>query len=115
MTTADPQTDDMVSGDDQTIRITVTDADGTAADLSGSTLTFVLANTSGETLVEKTSGGGAITVTGSDNDVAEVQLDSADTADLEGRFKMELEEETNGGQTNTLLQGILTIHEDIIT
>lgn len=115
MTTADSQTDDMVSGDDQTIKITVTEPDGSPADLSGSSLTFALADWDDSTVVEKTSGGGAISVTGTDDDVAEVQLEPADTAALEGRYRMELEEETNGGQTNTLMQGILTINEDIIT
>lgn len=114
MTSAN-QTATMVSGDDTVVELTVTNADDTAADLSGSSLTFALADSDNSVVVEKTTSDGEITITGTDDDVAEVQLDAADTADLAGRYQMELEEETSGGDTATLMQGVLTITEDIIT
>lgn len=112
--TAENQRARMYSGDSQTVKITVTDDDGNPVDLSGSQeLTFAVARY-GTTEVTKTLSGGGITVTGSDNNVATIQLDASETADLEGEFDIELQQTDGGGNVATLTRGVLTIEADLI-
>lgn len=108
--TAENQTAEMYSGDSKLIEVTVTESDDTEHDMSGSDLTFKIGNK-----VTKRSTDNEISVTGSGNNVAEVELEPSDTDKLDGTFQMELEEETEAGDVATLMRGHITIKEDLIT
>jgi len=110
--TAENQRGRMYSGDDQTIEITVTDADGNPVDLSNSELTFVISRYD-TAEVTKTTGSG-ITVGGTDSNVATVQLDASDTEALSGEFDLELQQTDGAGNVATLTRGRLTIEADLI-
>jgi len=111
--TAENQRAEMYSGDDQQIEVTVTEG-GDPVDLSNSTLEFAIAD-AGTVEVTKTTSGGGITISGTKNDVAVIQLDASDTQSLAGNYDIELEETDGNGNVATLLRGTLTIKEDIIT
>jgi|GEM_PF-4150342 len=112
--TAEDQYGEMYSGDDQTIEITVTDDAGDPVDLSGSELTFVIAE-DGSAEVTKATADGDISITGANNNVATIQLDASDTDDLDGAYHIELQQTDSGNNVATLTRGTLSIKQDLIT
>lgn len=110
---------DFVSGDDKTLRFTITD-DGTSAgtpvNITGATITFKVTSgpTSTTAIIEKSTAGG-ITITDGPNGVCTVALVAADTAALAGDYWYELQVVDASANTTTTTFGRLPIKGDVIT
>ena len=112
--TATGQNVTMRSGDTKRLQFTVTDAAGTAVDLTGATITWVLAaKLGGTTLLTKTIGFG-ITVNDASAGRFHVDLDPADTAALAGTYYHEAEVVDALGNKSTVAVGRITIEQDQI-
>jgi len=112
--TATNQDATIVSGDTIDLEFTVTDPDDNPVDLSTSSLEYALAERDGATVVTKTTGGGGVTVGGTDDNVVTVRLAPSDTADIAGVYEHELEETDGSGAVATLATGVVHIRADII-
>lgn len=104
-----------VSGDNITVGVTVTDADGAAVDLTGATIRWS-ARKLGEAAnaIEKSSGAGEVELTDPTAGEFEVELEPADTDDLEGVFQHESEITDVAGRVTTVAIGAMTLTEDVI-
>jgi hypothetical protein len=99
------------AGNDVDIIVTVTDADGTAVNITGVTMTYVLGTEVGAAAatVTKTVGGG-ITLTTPASGIATINLDPDDTTSLEGTYYHELEITSAASEVNTGFIGEVTIN-----
>lgn len=117
-------TDTIWAGNKRTMAFTVTDedaGDGSPKDLTALTIKFALSSISPsgqystEYLVQKTSGGGGITVTDATAGELEVDLDPADTASLGGRdVHFELEVFDGSGEGVVVAEGTLTVKRNVV-
>lgn len=106
---------EMVSGDTKLLIVTVTDDNGEVVDVSGASVTYVIADR--ETRVTKTTDSG-ITI-GPDPDTPEqvavlVTLAPADTEALAGLYGHEMQVTDTQGNVSTVLGGQVGIARDII-
>lgn len=99
----------MHAGDTKTIDITFQD-DTVPVNITGATITFVVAHSPGSPAVlTKATGGAGIVITNGVGGVARVTLSPADTATLKGLYYYEAECVESGGTEWTGLYGCLTI------
>lgn len=99
------------------LQVTVVDPDGSATDLTGIDLTFLvkqgLDDADADAVITKTVGTG-ITVAAPLTGMATIDLSEADTADRAGMFPWELQGVDANGRV-TLASGSLYISPDLIT
>jgi hypothetical protein len=109
----------MISGDDHELTYTITDADGAAKSLTGATSlkwsVFALTDLSTSVLAKTTSSGVSLVNIDDTDDGVKVVLTQADTNDLAGTYKYELEVVDSASKKSTLAKGIATITQDLIT
>lgn len=105
----------MVQGEDKTLEITVVGENGSAKNITGATITWVLAKTVGDTaLVTKSTGGSGISITDAVNGVFQVTLDGSDTTNYSGVYHHEAEVEDTSGNKNTVTVGSIHIKQSAI-
>lgn len=112
----------VTSGDSYTgerrLTVTVTDPDGSATDLTGVDLTFMVKRRRGDAdddaLITKVVGAGQIEVTNAGGGIARITLAEANTASLAGRYYWELEADDAEGKL-TLASGGFYVQADMIT
>lgn len=114
--TAKNQNMEMWSGDDKTIRITVTDpGTGQVVNISAATaIKYVIVSSAGAVVVTKGLGTGIVLVGGGTGGQFDVTLAAADTASLTGIHTHEAQL-TLGGLVSTVMVGTLTINTDYAT
>lgn len=97
----------LTSGDSKTIRV------DTGTDLSGTTVTYAVADErGGSEQFRKTSGGSGITITDADSGIFEIYLDPADTDTLRGGYWHEAEYEDGDGDVTTVFSGRFIVRPD---
>lgn len=101
------------AGDTAIIRDEISNPDGTAKDLSGASVSFVLSDYPGDDpIITKDTSGGGVEITDAVNGVVEVAIDSADTQSLGGPhgeryfYKITV---TDGTDTSAVTTGDFTI------
>ena len=106
----------ILTGDDVTLDITLTDADGAAVDLSGTEITWGAATSSiGDPALTKTRSGGGVTVTDATGGVIEVTLGAADTGALSrGRYYHEVQVVDDNGLTTTFVPDAIEVAATVI-
>lgn len=103
----------IVEGDSVTIQITVTGTTGGALDLSGGTNKWGFAREwSDAPVVTVTSTN--ITISSTDNNVANIPLPSTATVGRAGKWKHELAHKDSSSNQRTFTRGILTIDRQLI-
>jgi len=116
-----PQQDiSLHSGDSRVLRVTVTDENAAALDITAAVFIWALSKKDAETvspkgtpIVTKTMAVGSIEITNAPGGVIEITLAPADTAALAGEFYHELQM-TLDGAISTVLYGQATIVKDLI-
>jgi hypothetical protein len=99
-------------GDDLEIDVSVTE-DGSAKDITGAEITWVLAESQGGAAkIEKSTSGGGVTITDAANGKFTITVEGSDTKDLAGHHYHEAEVTDNVGQTSTVLTGTFQIQQD---
>ncbi len=101
----------MVAGDDKVLEVTVTDAAGTAVDITGASIQWRLSKTVNRrpAQIAKATGGAGVEITDAAAGVFEVTLDPADTEDLRGAYYHEAEVIDADGNVSTVLTGAAEI------
>jgi hypothetical protein len=104
----------MTAGDTKTLVVTVRDAEGTAVNLTGSTIKWQAKRSLGKAAsLSKVSASG-ITLTDPTNGEFSVALDPSDTEDLVGLFHHEAEVTAADGTISTVLRGTMKINRALI-
>ena len=109
-----PQDFEMVSGDDKTVRFTVTDQDGVAQDLTGASATWAFSRRARRAAIATKTVGSGITISDAANGIVDVTVARADTETIEGDFYHELEIVDGGGTKSTAAYGTMTVLGDLI-
>tara|TARA_R110002096_G_scaffold288387_1_gene482127 strand:+ start:715 stop:1074 length:360 start_codon:yes stop_codon:yes gene_type:complete len=106
------------SGDSLTLEVTVNDAAAAAVDITSATFIWVLSKKSttsvaprGAAILTKALASG-VAINDGPTGRADITLDPADTASLDGTYYHELQM-TNAGFVSTVLYGSVTIAKDI--
>lgn len=109
--TKDNQNFRMYQGEDKLLEISVLDEDGNAKDITGATITWILATSPDAAAAEvtKSTGGSGVSITNAAGGVFQVTLDGSDTTSLEGNYWHEAEVEDTSGHDNTVTTGYITI------
>lgn len=105
------------AGDDAELPFTLTDANGDPLDLTGARLRWACAATVNSAAVitkDSANGDAEIEITSSPGFEASVWLVPADTMNLSGVYRHELEIIDGAGKTETLATGKLTIKATIL-
>ena len=103
------------SGDDFTVRYTVTGSGGLGEDMTGASLVFVIFNSpTGASVLRKTTDSvGNFTVGGS---IIDVNVSGSDTSNLTGDYYHELQaRRAADGKVQTAAVGWVTINRDLIS
>lgn len=100
----------MVSGDDKTLSITVTDSAGDAVDLTGASASWALGKQGQAALVIKTG-----TISAPATGVVTIALEPADTAALAGNYYHEMQVTDASGNVSTVAAGAVYIRADMVT
>lgn len=98
-----------VSGDDLTLRVTVSETDGTAKDLTGGTLDWNLSKRPGSSDIKVTKTG---TLSDPTNGVSTIAMDG--TGDLCGDYYHEAQFTESGGDIGTVMRGWIRIDKDSV-
>lgn len=103
------------SGDTVQLELTVT-RDGAPVNLTGMTIRFAIANSTG-TVASTEDSGSDITVTVTDAEAGEyvVRIESALTATLHGTYRYQSEIEDSSDGVATVVSDYLTFTEDLIS
>jgi hypothetical protein len=107
----DRRTDEFVAGDTLVIDTPV-EYNGGAYDLTGASITFVIAEDRGETPLVTRSVGNGITITNAVGGEFRVVVDPADTVNLCGNYHIETEVVVSDGRVSTVSTGQLHVKED---
>jgi ABC-type tungstate transport system substrate-binding protein len=103
---------EMWSGDAKTVAIAVTDASGAVVNLTGMTITWVMARHQSKTpLVTKTIANAGISVPTPTTGIFNVSLVAADTSALDGLYYHEAKIRDVGGSDTTVATGYATINK----
>jgi len=105
----------MYSGDNKTIRVTVTSG-GAALDLTTYTARFVVRRRftdPGATITKSSGAPSELSITDPVNGVLEVYLLPADTEAIEGDYYYDVEITSPAGIVSTVVQSTLTINPDV--
>ena len=103
-----------VRGDSKTIKVTVTQPDGSVKDITGASVEWAMSpkHSTTSTLSKSTSSGG-ISITDAGSGKFEVSLDPSDTESLDGgQYEHEAEVTDSSGNVTTVLRGTVYLDED---
>ena len=109
---------EIVSGNDRSVNITVTDDDGNAVDLTGATITWKAATSpeASSALITKTNDStNGISVSTPSNGVLTINLDPADTQSLDGVYYHETLVTDSSGNKSTVAIGHMKVRPNLIT
>lgn len=102
------------SGDTLLIEVSVEKDDGSAKDLTDASVEYGISSKPGsETLVSKTTPDG-VTITDAGNGEIEIQIDPADTEEMDGSYYHECEVTDGSGEVSTIFTGVFYISEDTV-
>lgn len=104
----------MYAGDDKTLEVTLTDADGDPVDITAATIKWQCARSKGKASAISKSTSGGITITSAANGQFSVALSDTDTEDLSGSFEHEAQVTFSDGTIATVLTGTMKIMPVII-
>lgn len=93
-------------------RVTVTDADGNAQNLTGLTAKYRVLNSDGTTLLDKSTSTSGVTITDAAGGVLEIAFEAADTTQTPGAYDHELRLEGTG-YAETVMTGQLRILDSV--
>lgn len=110
MTALKAQNFTMYSGDSKILVITVKSDAGSFLDLTGYTIKW---KASFSNPLEKSIGTG-ITITDAPNGVFQIEIDPADTTEIRGHFRHEVEITSGAGVVSTVVVGTMTVLVDLI-
>lgn len=111
-----PQNFELVSGNDKTLKFTLTDEDDAAVDLTGATIVWAFAKTATakSPLFEYTSPTN-VTITDASGGLFEVEIQSADTLVLKGgEYYHEARVESAAGNKITVAYGVVSLLDNVI-
>ncbi len=113
--TKENQDIELWAGDTRTETVTVTNSAGSAQNLTGLTLRWVVRRHSraGTIVISKSTGSG-ITITNAAGGIFQIALSPADTKNLEGEYYHEASGVDSGGNVSTLLIGTLTVNKSAV-
>jgi hypothetical protein len=97
---------ELFAGDDAILRVTVTDEDGDALDITGMTVDWALVRKVGDTpILTKETGGGGITLTTPASGILDIALTDANTSDLSGNYWHQVVLTDGSGNISTVTIG----------
>jgi len=100
-------------GDDETLKITREQSDGTALDITNYTFWLTIKRSPRDSDTNAVVQLKVTSHTDPVNGKTEIDLKKADTESLSGSYFYDLQEQTSGGDIQTLLYGRLYFREDI--
>lgn len=104
----------MTAGDTKTLVVSVTDAEGSAVNITGATIRWVCKRSLGKAAsISKTTVLG-ISLTDAVNGQFTVTLNPSDTDDLAGIFQHEVELTASDGTISTILSGTMKVNKALI-
>lgn len=101
------------SGDDETIVLTREDSNGNTKDITGYEFWLTIKDDYGQSDSNAVIQKNVTTHTDPANGETEFDIVPADTADLSGSYRFDIQEETDTGTTNTLVTGRFIVKSDV--
>jgi len=103
---------ELFSGDTAIYKVAVKDKDDAAQDITGATCRFVMSKRAGGTpLVDLTNGTG-ITIDDATGGLLTITVPAADSIDLSGAYRWELQITDAAGRVSTVAFGTVTLRKD---
>lgn len=100
-------------GDDETFAITREDSDGNAKDISGYTFWLTIKSNRSDSDANAVVQNKVTSHTDAANGQTEIDLTNSDTNSLAGNYHYDIQEKTDGGSVNTLVQGTMYFRTDV--
>jgi hypothetical protein len=105
----------MTVGDDKSLRVSVTDADGAVVAITSATISWKVTRSLRSTAVLTKTTSSGISITSGSGGIFTISIDPADTASLTpGDYYHEAQVTFSGGDVGTVLKGIMTIEPGFI-